>query len=162
LCACSKTANECDEAGTPVRRPGRKTVVVCQREFCCIVGLEITPYRVICQGSPKTMHDSRAEPSCMQELPSEGEGQTRRPRIIKQPYSRRVRSSLWGDMIERNLKFVRFVISTSIRSRYLLFRIKGGKGIELARKASVVSNIIVTGRPSLARKAAKLRRIGQR
>ena len=38
---------------------------------------------------------------------------------------------------------------------------QGGKGVELARKASVVLNIIVTGRPSLARKAAELQKMSQ-
>ena len=33
---------------------------------------------------------------------------------------------------------------------------EGGRGVVLARNASVVSNIIVTGRPSLARNAAEL------
>jgi len=50
------------------------------------------------------MHDDRAEPSCVQEAP--GEGQTERPRIIKQLYSKRVRSSLWGDIMERSLDFL--------------------------------------------------------
>jgi hypothetical protein len=40
--------------------------------------------------------------------------------------------------------------------RYLLFLIQAGRGVELAKKASVELNIIETGRPSLARKAAEL------
>ena len=68
--------------------------------------LEITLYRMICQRFPEPMHDSGAGPSRVQETP--GEGQTGRLRITKQSYSRRLRNSLWGDMMERILIFVRF------------------------------------------------------
>ncbi len=45
---------------------------------------------------------------------------------------------------------------TEIRGPHLLFLMAAGKGFGLARKASAFRNIIVTGRPSLARKAAAL------
>jgi len=52
---------------------------------------------------PKKIHDSGAQPSRVQETPDDG--QVGQSRIIEQSHSRRVRSSLWGDMIERNLRF---------------------------------------------------------
>jgi hypothetical protein len=52
--------------------------------------------------------------------------------------------------------FVRNGIRVNIFRQYLLFLMEGGRGVGLARNESVVSNIIVTGRPSLARKAAEL------
>lgn len=60
-------------------------------------------YRVLLQGVPKTTDDGATEPSCMQETPDEG--QIARPRMTGQPYSRRERNSLWGDITERNLRF---------------------------------------------------------
>jgi len=47
-------------------------------------------------------------------------------------------------------------VMAEIRGPHLLFLMASGKGLGLARKASAVWNIIVTGRPSLARKVAVL------
>lgn len=52
--------------------------------------------------------------------------------------------------------FLVSVVMTGIRVPHLLFLMKSGKGFGPARKASAVRKIIVTGRPSLARKAAAL------
>jgi hypothetical protein len=61
---CSKIGNEYDEVGSRARRPERKTIV--GGENHCDVRYNRL-YRVHGQHVPKTMHNSGAKPSSVQE-----------------------------------------------------------------------------------------------
>jgi hypothetical protein len=97
---CSKIGNDYGEGGSRLRYPERETVVGSENLSNVLYNCF---YRVRGQGFPKIIHNSGAQPSCVQEASDKCQTGQLHNTTVEEPHSRRVRNSLWGDIIERNL-----------------------------------------------------------